>query len=396
MARAASASAQIRYLWYPVRMAQDSEPGSEEARAAELQAIPAAPRPKSPKPGRRKRLAANKEALKRLRLVAVAYSHVKTAWFPTREAYEAEVEVEQRAKEVVVALKKLGVKAKAYRADRYFMAKLLVDQPDLVLNLVDTFRGSDALQTSVPGALELAGVPYTGAGMRGLVIGNDRHLAKELLEANDIPTPPYQLVMRRGTALRRDLPLPLIVKLNESGGSVGIDNAAPKETYEDAEQQIDFLLETYKMPVVVERFIDGPEVTAVVFDDGERVHVFCAQKLFKESPDRKYLFTSFESYNDPDCYRYTAVAPEVDKLVSGYARAAFAALRCEDYAKFDVRMDPETGAPYFIDANPNTAFGPGAGLPMTEVLAFHGVSFSRVLASLMTKHARRIFGLPAA
>ena len=103
------------------------------------------------------RLAVDKAALKKLRLVVVAYSHVKVAWFPTQEAYEAEVEVEQRAKEVVAALRKLGVKAKAYRADRYFMAKLLVDQPDLVLNLVDTLRGSDALQTSIPGALELAG-----------------------------------------------------------------------------------------------------------------------------------------------------------------------------------------------------------------------------------------------
>ena len=77
----------------------------------------------------------DKEALKSLRLVAVAYSHLKSAWFPTREAYEAEVEVEQRAKDVVAALKNLGLKAKAYRADRYFMAKLLVDQPDLVVHV---------------------------------------------------------------------------------------------------------------------------------------------------------------------------------------------------------------------------------------------------------------------
>ena len=51
--------------------------------------------------------------MKKLRLVAVAYSHVKSAWFATPEAYHAEVEVEQRAKDVVAELKKLGVKAKA-------------------------------------------------------------------------------------------------------------------------------------------------------------------------------------------------------------------------------------------------------------------------------------------
>ena len=305
--------------------------------------------------------------------------------------------MEQRAKEVVAAVRKLGVKAKAYRADRYFMAKLLVDQPDLVLNLVDTWRGSDALQTSIPGALELAGIPYTGAGMRGLMIGNDRHLAKELLEANDVPTPPYQLVTRRGVPLRGDLDLPLIVKLNESGGSVGIDNEAAKESYEEAQQQADRLIETYKMPVVVEHFVDGPEITAVVFDDGEQLRVFCGEKVFKDSENRRYLFTSFESYSDPDCYHYTAAAPEVEEAVAAHARTAFEVLRCQDYAKFDVRVDPGTATPYFIDANPNTAFGPAPGLPMTEVLTLHRVRFPRVLASLLSKHARRIYGptLPA-
>ena len=43
------------------------------------------PRKRKPrKAGRSKRVAMEKDAIKRLRLVAVAYSHVKTAWFPTR------------------------------------------------------------------------------------------------------------------------------------------------------------------------------------------------------------------------------------------------------------------------------------------------------------------------
>jgi D-alanine-D-alanine ligase-like ATP-grasp enzyme len=336
------------------------------------------------------RLSVDKDAMKILRLVVVAYSHVQRQWFPTKEAYKAELEVEQRAKDVVEALKKLNIKAKAYRADRYFMAKLLVDQPDLVLNLVDTLRGSDALQTSIPGALELAGLRYTGAGMRGLVIGNDRNFVKELLDANNIPTPPFQFITRRGSLIRDDLGLPLIVKLNESGGSVGIDNEAVKETYEEAQTQADELISIYKMPVIVERFIEGPEITAVVFDDGERIHVFCAEKVFNVDPPRKYLFTSFESYSHPDSYSYKLADKKVANEVGRFARKAFEVLRCRDYAKFDVRVDPVSGTPYFTDANPNTAFGPSLGLPFTEVLQLHRIKFSKALASLMSKHARAL------
>lgn len=336
------------------------------------------------------RFRVDKNALKTLRLVVVAYSHIRRGWFPTQEAYDAELEVEQRAKDVLDELKKLNIKAKAYRTDRYFMAKLLVDQPDLVLNLVDTLRGRDALQTSIPGALELAGIPYTGAGMRGLVIGNDRNLVKEILDANAIPTPPFQFISRYGTPIREDLGLPLIVKLNESGGSVGIDNAAVKETIEEAQQQADDLIRVYKMPVVVERFIDGPEITSVVFDDGENVHVFCAEKVFSAGSARKYPFTSFESYSELAPYHYRTADERVIQDVTRYARLSFEVLRCRDYAKFDVRIDPASGMCYFTDANPNTAFGPDAGLPFTEVLNLHGVKFSRALASLMSKHALRL------
>ena len=41
------------------------------------------------------------DALKKIKLVAVAYSFVDRAFFPTEDAYIAEKEVEQRAEEVM-------------------------------------------------------------------------------------------------------------------------------------------------------------------------------------------------------------------------------------------------------------------------------------------------------
>jgi D-alanine-D-alanine ligase len=326
----------------------------------------------------------DKSTFANLKLVAVAYSEVKREWFPTEEAYEAEREVEGRAQQVVAELEKLGITAKGYPADPYFLTNLLVDHPDLVLNLVDTLRGRDALQTSIPAALELANIPYTGAGMRGMVIGNDRNLFKQLLDANDIPTPDFQLISRRGSRINPELGLPLIVKLNESGGSVGIDNRAVKETVNE-------MLSTYHMPVVVERFIDGPEITAVVFDDGQRKHIFLAQKKFRKKPDGKHNFTSLESYSDPLSYTYTCLKDDtMERKLQGLVSKAFTALHNRDYAKFDIRVEEENGTPYFTDCNPNTAFGPSKGLPFTEVLDLYGVKFETVLASLISKHAKEI------
>lgn len=334
-------------------------------------------------------LAIDKKALKKLKLVAVAYSYVERDMFPTEEAYIAEVEVEDRARQVIAELEALGIPAKGYPANQYFIPTLLVDDPDLVLNLVDTLRGSDLLQTSVPAALELADIPYTGAGMQGLVIGNNRNLTKQLFMSFKIPTPEFQFIRRAGTGIVEDLCPPLIVKLNEGGGSVGIDNAAVKETREATQKQVDELVSTYKIPVIVEQFIDGDEINAVVFDDGRRKHTFLGLKKFKAKADGKHYFQSLEGYNDVNFYKYAHVEERVASQIARFAERAFSALGHRDYAKFDIRVDAKTGTPYFTDSNPNTAFGPGKDVPFTQLLEFYGLTFSDMLASLMSKYASK-------
>lgn len=330
------------------------------------------------------------EALKKFRLVVVAYSSVQREHFATKDAYEAEVEVEERAIEVSEEIRKLGIPVRTLPGDQYFYTNLLVDKPDLVVNLVDTLKGRDQLQPSVPAALELANIPYTGAGMEGLIIGNNRNLTKRLLMAYDVPTPPFQFIRRAGTNIDEDLGLPLICKLNEGGGSVGINNHAVKETYHAAKLRVNQLISTYHFPVIVEKFVDGPEVTAVVFDDGVKRHVVMAQKKFGIKPDGTHEFTSIESYDSWKAYKYIPVDDNNKFEITKLAVRAFGGLQHKDYAKFDIRIDSDTGIPYFTDSNPNTAFGPDLGLPMTEVLKMNGVEFSEVLASLLSKYAKEI------
>jgi len=338
------------------------------------------------------RLSVSQQALKELKLVAVAYSAVEREFFPTEEAYQAEKEVESRAAQVLQVMEKIGIPGRLYSADEYLLTNLVADRPDLVLNLVDTLRGRDGLQASVPGALELLEIPYTGARMRGLVIGNDRNLVKQILKANDIPTPDFQFIKRSGTKVNPDLGLPLIVKLNEGGGSLGIDDEAVKETLEGAQKQVDELINTYKMPVIVERFIVGPEITAVVFESRRRRHVFLGQKAFGVRPDGKHEFTSLASYDEPDPYHYVPVQDqELVKKIEQYVTKVFRVLHSKDYSKYDIRVDETTGTPYFTDCNPNTAFGPDQGLPFTEVLeTLYGVKFEKVLEALLSKYAKKI------
>lgn len=327
------------------------------------------------------------DALKSIKLVAVAYSEIKEEYFPTQDAFIAEKEVEDRAQEIMEECKKLGLEAKGYPGDQYLLTNILVDHPNVIVNLVDTVRGKDKLASTIPAFLEYANIPYTGCGVTGMVIGGNRHLFKELLQINGIPTPEYKFIkdLRSNTPPAFDPPY--IVKLNESGGSMGIDNRAVKETANQLQKKVEELQTAYRIPVLVEKFIDGLELTAVVFEDGKTRHVFLADKKYRLKPDGKHAYTSIESYDVANAWKYEPVEEELAKKVSDLCSKAFEVLRFSDYAKFDIRVDETDMTPYFIDCNPNTALGPG-DQPMTQVMGLYGIEFRDILASLLSNHVK--------
>jgi D-alanine-D-alanine ligase len=152
-------------------------------------------------------------------------------------------------------------------------------------------------------------------------------------------------------------------------------------------KKVEELQGDYKIPVLVEKFIDGREITAVVFEDGKTRHVFMAEKKFRIKPDGKHQYTSIESYDNPNAAKYQFVEEELEKKISELCSRAFEILRFSDYAKFDIRVDEKDMTPYFIDCNPNTALGPG-DQPMTQVMELHGIPFEDILASLLSNHVK--------
>src|SRR5512145_944798 len=214
------------------------------------------------------------DVLKKIKLVAVAYSFVDRDLFPNEEAYKAEKEVEERAQQVIEEVRKLGLEAKGYPGDQYLLINLLIDDPDVIVNLVDTVHGKDKLASTIPAFLEYAKIPYTGCGITGMVIGSNRHLWKELLDYNQIPTPEYKFIRDLRSNTPPTFDPPYIVKLNESGGSMDIDNRAVKETVAQVLKKVEDLQGDYKIPVLVEKFIDGREITGVVLEDRKTRHVF--------------------------------------------------------------------------------------------------------------------------
>ena len=112
----------------------------------------------------------------------------------TRTLDKKEVE-----EEVAEAIVKLGHEPVMHELDGthkslFGLAKV---ECDLVFNLVESFAGDDTADFKIAAFLELVGKKYTGAGTNGLLLAQDKAVAKKIFAFHGIHTPTFRKVLSR-------------------------------------------------------------------------------------------------------------------------------------------------------------------------------------------------------
>ncbi len=140
--------------------------------------------------------------------------------------------------------------------------------PTVVMPLLHGPLGEDG---TVQGMLELANVPYVGAGVLGSALAMDKAMAKQVSAVNGLPQARYvalrahEITPGTPNALVDELGLPLFVKPANMGSSVGVTKAKTVEAVRDA---IEVAL-SYDEWVVVEEAISGREIEVAVLGNLE-------------------------------------------------------------------------------------------------------------------------------
>lgn len=317
--------------------------------------------------------------------VAIIHSDAKREYFPTEEQYITEKDAIHDAEVISKYLVKMGVVVKLYPANELLPEKLRKEKPEMVLNLTGSVKGNEYLSSTIPGVLEILDIPYTGAGILGESLAYNKFLVKKLLQQNGVPVPAYQLFNTPNDLIDPTLRYPLISKLNEIHGAVEITKDSVSENEKHLRERLKFLISTYGQGVIVEEFIVGREITAILLE-GLNKKVYFGEKVFPESTD-KYKFATFDAQwkEGSSSFHYEKFE---DNLLKEYVRKAFDISRMADYAKFDIRMD-SSGRYYFIDSNSNPAFGPKElDVAMSTILDMYGITFTEILKRLILNTMR--------
>lgn len=200
-----------------------------------------------------------------------------------------------------------------------------------------TFGEDGTLQ----GLLELAGVPYVGAGVLASALAMDKPMTKRLCAQAGLPVVDHLVVVAGNHDVDLPFNFPVFVKPANLGSSVGITRA---KNAQELKKALD-LASHYDRKVIVERGIKGREFEcAVLGGDPPSASMPCEIKPSQDfyTYEDKYLLDKARIELPPD------LNPDQICEMQRLATACFEAVGCEGMARVDFLMDGETGE-FFIN-----------------------------------------------
>ncbi|CAO81195.1 D-alanine--D-alanine ligase [Candidatus Cloacimonas acidaminovorans] len=250
------------------------------------------------------------------------------------------------------------------------------EQPLLVFN---GLHGGSGENGELQAALSLAGIKFTGSGFKASCFSMDKYISKLIALAEGIPVPKY-ILMREDlledyqdvedySGFSNQLGLPIIVKPNDAGSSVGISRV---ECLEDLKPAVQKALQ-YSHSVLLEEYIPGRELTVTIIDS-EAYPVVEIKPL-----EGWYDYTNKYTHGKTKYEAPAQIDDTVAKLLQLYALRLWKAFGLSGYARIDFRYDGLK--PYFLEVNTLPGMTSLSLTPMAAKAA--GMSFQELLQKII-------------
>ena len=221
---------------------------------------------------------------------------------------------------------------------------------DVIFPVMHGTFGEDG---TIQGMLELAGIPYVGAGVLGSAVAMDKDVAKRLLKSVGIPVVPwvsvYRLRWEKEPAavqeeIEKEFEYPMFVKPATLGSSVGMTKVHGPEELAPA---INLACE-FAMKVLVEKAVTAREIEVAVLGN----HEPRASVPGEIVPHREFYDYTAKYLEDGTQLLIPAELrpPQVERIQS-MAVEAFRALELSGMARVDFFLDKKTGKLYLNEAN---------------------------------------------
>ncbi len=283
-------------------------------------------------------------------------------------------------------------------------------QPDICFNICEGHFG-DGREAHVPSILEMMRIPYTGSKVLTLALCLDKPMTKRILVWHDLPTPEFQVFERIDEPLNEDLQFPLFIKPSREGTGMGVSSKSIIHDEKDLRDQLSHIFKKYKQPALVERYIEGREVTVGLVGNLEGPTAWRLphdenlpriQKGLRFFPPMEVDLTPFQDsdvvYSNrlkvdlADQLHYVCPAFLDEATIEDlnwYAAAVFRVTGALDVSRVDFRLDARNNwKPYILEINPLPGLSPGISDIVIEAAA-QGISHHELVNMILDTALKR-------
>ena len=264
--------------------------------------------------------------------------------------------------EVAEALTKAGHEPVMYELDgtQKSLLGLARAECDLVFNLAESFADDDTADFKIAAFMELLGKKYTGAGAHGLMLAQDKAVAKKIFQFHGIHTPTFAKCFRGRLDFSHDLQFPVIMKPAREDGSIGIEFSAVVNSIRELMERMDWLHSNFDSPVLIEEYIEGREMYVGVIGNEKPEALPVVELDLSKLPEGTPRIAAAEvkwgkgtkAYRDTKSAIATDLPDETVQALQQTAVAAYQALDLRDYGRVDMRLQAD-GRVHVIEVNPN-------------------------------------------
>jgi D-alanine-D-alanine ligase len=270
------------------------------------------------------------------------------------------------------------------------MAMAMIDKRPALLTevtkldvLFPVLHGPFGEDGTVQGLLELANLPYVGAGVVGSAVGMDKAIFKAVMHANGIPIVPWQLVLTSSWSkdkeriiadIENSLDYPLFTKPANLGSSVGISKC---ENRRELESGIDEAVR-YDRRVIVEKGLDARELEVSVLGNDSPA----ASVVGEIRPKRSfYDYTAKYISDDSELIIPAQLEGSLSDEIRQLAVEAFIAIDCAGLGRVDFLLEKSSNKVYINELNTIPGF---TEISMySKLWAASGVQYSELLDRLI-------------
>ncbi len=231
----------------------------------------------------------------------------------------------------------------------------------IVLNWCENLPGIPKSESAVARILQEMGFTYTGSEAETIEKSWNKPQVKKMLDEKGIATPKWQAFSTARCS--RWKIFPAIVKPALEHCSYGVTGDSIVLNSCDLAARIQFVVDNFKCPALVEEFLDGREFHVSVWGNSSPEIIPPAEMDFTLCQDCFERLCTYESKFAPESEifnKINVIVPaklsdeELEQLRDTTIKA-YQASGCRDYARLDLRL--MDGKFYVLDINPNPDIG---------------------------------------